>query len=62
MGTARVKQEEETDTRIIEKHGLETWKKMIVDRKEKSPKQGLTSANDPQGTIYTIYQGYIYTI
>ena len=42
MGTARVKKEEEADTRVIK--NLE--ERNVVDTKGKSPKQGLTSAKD----------------
>ena len=42
MGTARVKQEEETDSRIIARN----LKERNVDTKNKSPKQGLTSTKD----------------
>ena len=46
MGTARMKQEEEADTRIIVIEKYEIWKKRNVGTKVKSPKQGLTSAKD----------------
>ena len=45
MGTARVKQEEEADTRILVKEHYEIWKES-EHYKAKSPKQGLTSAKD----------------
>ena len=47
MGTARVKEEEETDTRMV-RNLEETWARMV------SLKQGRTTAEDltldPQGT------------
>ena len=42
MGTARVKQEEEADTRVIARKLYER----NVGTKGKSPKQGLTSAEN----------------
>ena len=60
MGTARVKQEQETDTIIIYSNRV-VWnmERRNIDTKGKSPKQGLTSAKDlhmelPEG-IYYIY-------
>ena len=47
MVTAMVRQEEETDTRIIVKEQYEIWKeRMWALQREKYPKQGLTSAKD----------------
>ena len=47
MGTARVKQEEEADTRIIAKEYYGIWKEgRNLGTKGHSPKQGLTSAKD----------------
>ena len=42
MGTARVKQEEEAETRILEREGSTKY----VGTKKKSPNQGLTSSED----------------
>ena len=44
MGTARVKQEEGADTRIIAKEEKINMEERKVGTKGKSPKQGLTSA------------------
>ena len=46
MGTARAKQEDEADTRIIAREWYEIWKEETWARRGKSPKQGLTSAKD----------------
>ena len=44
--TARIKQEEETDTRITVIEQYEIQKKSNVDTKGKSPKHDITSAKD----------------
>ena len=44
MGTARVKQEEEADTRIMVMEQCDIQKKGTWARREKVPKQGLTNA------------------
>ena len=44
MGTSRVKQEEEANTRIIVKEWYEKWKKGMDTIREKSATQGLTTA------------------
>ena len=41
-GTARVKEEEEGDSRIIVLEGQELWKIGNVSRYKKSPREGLT--------------------
>ena len=46
MGTARVKQEEEADTRIMRDRVVRNMEEKNVGTKGKSPKQDLTSADD----------------
>ena len=47
MGIAKVKQEQEADTRIIVKEWYEIWKERIVGTiRGESPKQDLTSAKE----------------
>ena len=65
MGTARVKQEEEANLRIIVKEECEIWKKKKVESKGNSSKRILTSAKHltlmllPSGDIgYVIYYYY----
>ena len=44
LGTARVKQEEETDTRVMQQSIVRNMEERNVGTKGKSPKQDLTSA------------------
>ena len=60
MGTARVKQEEETDTRIIARV-VRNLEERSVGTKGKRPKEGLTSAADLtiellEGLLLTLQQ------
>ena len=46
METARMKQEEEADTRTIVIEQYEIWKKGMWAQRGKSPEKGLTTAKD----------------
>ena len=57
MGTAKLKGEEETDTRIMQESSKKSGRKERWHYKGKSPKQGITRAKDltielPEGRDY----------
>ena len=61
MRIGRMKQEEEADTRIIAKGIVRNMEERNVGTKGKSPKQGLTSAEDltidlPEGREYPYHR------
>ena len=61
IGTARVKQEEEADTRVIANYSSKKSEERNVGTKDKSPKQGLTSATHRYSQmIIKIMHTYMY--